>query len=64
MFDVGFCCFLSMMRRMEMVPMRDMRMVRGLFMIAGLMVFRCFLMMMSGVLQMFSRFLVMFSSLF
>jgi hypothetical protein len=47
-----------------MMSMCDMRMVRGFFVIAGLMVFSCLLMMAGCVLVMFGSLNMMFSCLF
>jgi hypothetical protein len=64
MFDMEFCCFLSMIGCMHMVAMREVGMVRGFLVSAGFMVLGRFLMMMSGVLVMFGGFLVMVCCLF
>ena len=47
-----------------MMSMRDMSVVRGFLVIAGLMVFGCFLMVAGCVLVMFSSFSMMFCCLF
>ena len=64
MFRVGFGRLPSMVGRMEVVSMRDVRMVRGFLVVAGLMVFRRFPMMVRGVLVVFSGLQVMFCCLF
>ena len=63
MFRVGFGCLLSMVGRMEMVSVREVGMVRGFLVVAGLMVFCRFLMMVRGVLVVFSGLAVMFCCL-
>lgn len=63
MFRVGFGRLPSMVGRMEMVTVRDVGMVRGFLVVAGLMVFCRFLMMVRGVLVVFSGLAVMFCCL-
>ncbi len=64
MFRVGFGRLSSMVGRMEVVSMRDVRVVRGFLVIAGPMVFRRFPMMVRCVLVVFSGLQVMFCYLF
>ena len=63
-FDVGFGGFVSVMMGVDVVAMRHVRMVGGLFMIARLMVLGRFLVMMLGESVMLRRFVVVFGSLF
>ena len=64
MFRVGFGRLPSMVGRMEMVSVRDVGMVRSFLVVAGLMVFCRFPMMVSGVLVVFGGLVVMFCCLF
>jgi hypothetical protein len=64
MFRVGFGRLSRMVGRMEVVSVRDVGMVRGFLVMAGLMVFRRFPMMVRGVLVVFSGLQVMFCCLF
>jgi hypothetical protein len=64
MLKMGFCCLFVMMHCMQMMSVCDMSMVRGFLVIAGLMVFSCFLMMTSGVLVVFGGFSMVFGCLF
>jgi hypothetical protein len=58
-FRMCFGGFGPMMRGMFMMPTSGMRMMRGLLVIPGLMVFGGFFMMLRRVLMMFRRVLVM-----
>jgi hypothetical protein len=53
--------FLSVMLRMEMMPVGRMGVVRGLFMAAAAVVFRRLTVMAGSVVVVFSGFVVMFS---
>jgi hypothetical protein len=64
MLQVALGRLLGVVARMEGMTVRDVRMVRRLFMRPSLMVLRRFLVMSRGVLGVFSRLLVMFSRLF
>jgi hypothetical protein len=57
---VHFRGFLVMVGRMQVMPMRHLGMVRGLFVIAGLVVLGGFAMMLGCMLVMFRGLLVMF----
>jgi hypothetical protein len=58
--DVTLCCFTGMMRRVQMVPLRGMRMVSRRLVFAGAMMFSCFAVMLSRVFMVFSSLRVMF----
>lgn len=64
MFDMEFCCFLSMIDCVHMVAMGEVGMVRGFLVSAGFMVLGRFFVMTRGVLVMFGGFLVMVCCLF
>jgi len=57
--SVMLACFFSVMRRMKMVAVRDVRVMTALFVISALVMFRCLTMMTRGVLVMLCRFMVM-----
>jgi hypothetical protein len=59
-FDVFLGRFRCEMQSVQMMPMREMRMMRGAFMIACLVVLRCFLVMTGGVLVVLRGLLMMF----
>ena len=63
-FDVGFGGFVSVMMGVDVVAMRQVRMVGGLFMMARFMVLGRFFVMMLGESVMLRRFVVVFGSLF
>jgi hypothetical protein len=60
---VMLACFLRMMRGVQAMPMGDMRMMGGFFMISALMMRSGFAMMFGGVLVMFRGFGVMLRAL-
>ena len=64
MLKMEFGCLFVMMNCLQMMSVRDMSMVGGFLVIAGLMVFGCFLMMTGRVLMMFGSFSMMFCCLF
>ena len=55
-----FCRMLVVLGRMQVMPMGDLGVVRGLFMIAGLMVLRSLAMVFSSVLMVVGSLFVMF----
>jgi hypothetical protein len=57
-----FSSFAGMVRRMQPVPVSDIRVVRGLFVVPGLVLFGGFAVVGRGMFVMFSRFSVMFRS--
>jgi hypothetical protein len=57
---VTLCCFTSVMRRVQMMTVRGMRMVSGRLVFAGAMMFSCFAMMLRRVFMVFSSLGVMF----
>lgn len=59
-FDVALSRFTRVMHRMQLVPMRSMRMMSSQFVFASTMVPGRFAMMLRGVFMMFSGFRVMF----
>ena len=63
-FDVGFGGFVGVMMGVDVVAMRQVRMVGGLFMMARFMVLGRFFVMMLGESVMLRRFVVVFGSLF
>jgi hypothetical protein len=63
MFDVALGGLFGMMGRLHMMSMRGVRMVRGLFVRAGLVMLRRFLVVSGRMLEMLSGFLVVFRSL-
>jgi hypothetical protein len=58
--DVTLCCFTSVMRRLQMMTVRGVRMVGGRLVFAGAMMFGCFAMMLGRVFMVFSSLRVMF----
>jgi hypothetical protein len=58
--DVTLCCFTSVMRRVQMMTVRGMRMVSRRLVFAGAMMFSCFAMMLRRVFVVFSSLRVMF----
>jgi len=64
MLEMEFGCFFVVMHCMQMMSVCDISMVGGFLVIAGLMVFGCFLMMARRVLVMFGSFSMMFCCLF
>lgn len=64
MLEVALGRLLGVVARMEGMSVRHVRVVSGLLVRPGLMVLRRFLVMVSGVLEVFSRLLMMFSRLF
>jgi hypothetical protein len=62
--SVLFASFFGVMRSMNMMSLRHMRLVTGLFMIPGLVVIGCRAVMLSRVLVMLGGFPMMFSALF
>jgi hypothetical protein len=58
--DVTLCCFTSVMRRVQMMTVRGMRMVSRRLVFAGAMMFGCFAMMLRRVFMVFSSLRVMF----
>jgi hypothetical protein len=58
--DVTLCCFSSVMRRVQMMTVRGMRMVSRRLVFAGAMMFGCFAMMLRRVFMVFSSLRVMF----
>ena len=59
-FDVALGRFTGVMRRMQMMPMGNMRMMRRQFVFASTVMLRCFAMMLRRVFMVFSGFRVMF----
>jgi hypothetical protein len=64
MLEMEFGCFFVVMHCVQMMSVRDMSMVGGFLVIAGLMVFGGFLMVARRVLVMFGGFSMMFRCLF
>jgi hypothetical protein len=58
--DVTLCCFTSVMRRVQMMTVRGMRMVSRRLVFAGAMMFSCFVMMLRRVFMVFGSLRVMF----
>jgi hypothetical protein len=58
--DVTLCRFTSVMRRVQMMTVRGMRMVSRRLVFAGAMMFGCFAMMLRRVFMVFSSLRVMF----
>jgi hypothetical protein len=58
--DVTLCCFTSVVRRVQMMAVRGVRMVSRRLVFAGAMMFGCFAMVLRGVFMVFSGFGVMF----
>jgi hypothetical protein len=58
--DVTLCCFTSVMRGVQMMTVRGMRMVSRRLVFAGSMMFSCFAMMVRRVFMVFSSLRVMF----
>jgi hypothetical protein len=59
-FDVFLCGFRREMQSVKMMPMREVRMMRGALVIAGLVVLGCFLVMPGCVLVVLRGLLMMF----
>jgi hypothetical protein len=63
-FDVALGRFTRVMRRMQMMPMRGMRMMRGYFVFASPMMLGRFAMVLCRVFMVFGGFHVMFFKFF